>query len=677
MIVVLVFMLGLGFGAIVAGQKIQRFKHPIFAFAVIEILLLPVNLTIAWIFALDLSETVYSVQQFTVSAGLPLRLVYGVGALLMLAIPTLLMGATIPIASEAVQRDLHFSKNKTITFLFFLNTGGAALGALGAGFFLLPYYGQTTALIFAAGCNLISALLLVSISWSISAITVNVNQQLKVQFKPIIWEEKLAFLLGFLALGYEMYCFRLMSLAHGPLPYTFAVTLCLYLLIWSLGVYLASFTKERFLIYFFSVCLLMILMPKLYYLDRFQWELNYFVAAAIYCSPCIFFGLLYGHLVSRSAKHWGSDVGRFYAINTIGSCLGVIFFTVLGYELSLTKNSFVIFLCLIFIVILYLISASKKLPQKIRWGGFGFQGLIVLAIVMITLDGLRQPYTVEKNGFAFWGRDGVVEIDHRGNVYLDSLWHTKLTDGKSHIGGPWSWAMAVAGVLAHQTGEIKNALVIGFGVGLTGTTLALKKDLQVDGYEINHTLKDVLRQFPKETLYVTRNRKINIIWQDARSGLAVNSKKYDLIISAPLELSQAGSTLLLSREYFHLVKSRLKENGVVVLYSRESSIKQTQLVRNTVSSVFQHTQTIAKGIITLASDSPIHLSQKEIQTRLSENSSDPFYREIATFDRDNPGNLDNGFRSIPSLPIGKNLTISDKYPLVEYPDVVEKLVTIQ
>ena len=49
-IVVLVFMFGLGFGAIIAGQNIQKFKHPIIVLALIEIVLFVINLIIAWVF---------------------------------------------------------------------------------------------------------------------------------------------------------------------------------------------------------------------------------------------------------------------------------------------------------------------------------------------------------------------------------------------------------------------------------------------------------------------------------------------------------------------------------------------------------------------------------------------------------------------------------------------------
>ena len=677
MIVILVFMLGLGFGAVIAGQKTQKIRRPIIALALIEVLLFAVNLVIAWIFALDIRETVYSAQQLALSAGIPLRLVYGLGALLILALPTLLMGATIPLASEIVQRDLHYSESRIITVLFFLNTGGAAAGALGAGFVLLPYFGQTPALIFAAGCNLLSGFLLLWISRALNSDSVATDKPTSLRSMPLTHEEKLAFILGFLALGYEMHCLRMMSLAHGPLPYTFAVTLSAYLLTWSLGVYLASFTRERFLAYLWLLGLWILAMPGLYNMDRFEWNLNLFVAVVVFCLPCIFFGLLYGHLVARSAKRWGRDVGRFVAINTIGSCLGVVFFTLLGYELSLSKNSLVMVLLLASVSVFHLLSENRNSPPGARYGGYAFQGFVLLAIVMVVGIGLREPYTKGNYGIAFWGRDGVVEIDRQGNVYLDSLWHTKLSDGRSHIGGPWNWSMAAAGILAHKTGKIENALVVGFGVGLTATTLTLGRKIEVDSYEINQTLKDVLDRFPTETLQVTRNNRINIIWQDARSGLALNDRKYDLIISSPLELSQAGSTLLISQEYLRLLKSRLRENGVAVLYSREISKQQARLVRNTIASVFEYSQAISNGIITVASDSPVNINPNDILAMTRKNPGAPLNREIRAFLRADREAFFRRFRPVVYPPSENDLVIKDRHPLVEYPDVLEKILAGQ
>ncbi len=101
MVVVLVFMLGLGLGAALMGAWSRRAANPLRAFGLVEASLCAVNALIAFLLALDLSESIYGVQRLAVATGVPLRVVYGTGALLLLLPPTVLMGATLPIASEA------------------------------------------------------------------------------------------------------------------------------------------------------------------------------------------------------------------------------------------------------------------------------------------------------------------------------------------------------------------------------------------------------------------------------------------------------------------------------------------------------------------------------------------------------------------------------------------------
>ncbi len=136
--------------------------------------------------------------------------------------------------------------------------------------------------------------------------------------------------LGFLALGYEMYLFRIASLAYQPLPYTFSTVLCLYLLLWSIGVLLARWIKADFSLIFVLTASALVFVPQLYYYQFLGG--NVILFSAIYTLPCVGFGLLFGQLVSRVAVHWGNDVGRFYGLNTLGSCFGILATVLIGYE---------------------------------------------------------------------------------------------------------------------------------------------------------------------------------------------------------------------------------------------------------------------------------------------------------------------------------------------------------
>jgi len=680
MVVVLVFMLGLGVGAAVAGARIHRVSHPLRAFGWVELSLALVNLGVATVLALDIRETVYTVQGIALSVGVPLRLVYGLGALSILFVPTFLMCVTLPIASEVFQRQLGAARPTTIPLVFFLNTVGAAVGAFGASFYLLPYHGQWIALVCAVFCSLLAAAVLLILSLRVPSADSRALPERPVRSAAVFTlglEERLGCLLGFLSLGYEMILFRVMALAHLPLPYTFAITLCFFLLFWSVGVYAASFLREKIPAGALVGAVLVGAMPVVYGLDRWQFEFEILGGVLLYFLPCLVFGLLYGHLVSRSAKSWGNDVGRFYAVNTAGACAGILFFTLVGYEIPQSVNSALIAVGLLF-VSLHFVECGRPSDGQTEFAPvargrarLGQRGLALGMLALLVAGGLHS--TTESGGIeTFWGRDGVVEVSDNGDIHIDGLWHSTLSDGQNHIGRRYSWFMAVAALSSHGDAEIEDALVIGSGVGLTATSLTKIAGVQVDAYEINQTLRRVMQRHPEGSLGALDNPRIHTIWRDARSGLALDPKRYDIIISAPLHLRQAGSSILLSREYLELVRSRLKPGGVVALYSFEGQADQSLLVRHTVESVFRYGETFEKGLVTVASDSPIDLDPLRVRNRLRR--APDLMREARIDLASRGGRLLDALDS-PRLRWGPiPYVITDDHPLVEYPRVVTKLL---
>ena len=341
MVVILVFMLGLGIGSGLAGARAGRVLDPLRAFGLVEVALFAVNAGIAVVLSLDLGESIYAAERLALSAHIPLRVVYAVGALVLLLPPTILMGATLPLAAEACQRQLGATESKLITILLALNTVGACVGATGSSFYLLPYWGQRVSLGSAALFNLAAGLLVLALSFAIRTGVVEVRPEtapaeiaarpvgLNAMRRSLSHEESMGFVLGFLSLGYEMYLLRLVALAHEPLPYTFAFTLLFFLLFWTLGVGLAGRMQARFTLILAVAAALVALMPGVYAIDRWQVQFVLYRGGLLYFLPCVCFGAMYGALVSRAASEWGRDVGRFYALNTVGSCVGILFFSLL------------------------------------------------------------------------------------------------------------------------------------------------------------------------------------------------------------------------------------------------------------------------------------------------------------------------------------------------------------
>jgi hypothetical protein len=246
-----------------------------------------------------------------------------------------------------------------VPILFFVNTVGASLGAYFSSAWLLPTFGQQTSLMTAVACNGGASIL---VAWlAKSKNVVPARSKVDSVARWISKDEALGGVLGLVALGYEMALFRVLTLTHQPLPTTFATGLAAYLLAWSVGVALAARLPMGVAAPALISAVAVLLVPVSYdhQIATQSWPLM--LAVAVYTLPCVGFGLLYGQLVSRSARRWGRDVGRYAAVNTLGSCAGILFFTLVGYDVPQGYVFDALVLALVAVAIFELVSGHSKL----------------------------------------------------------------------------------------------------------------------------------------------------------------------------------------------------------------------------------------------------------------------------------------------------------------------------
>lgn len=663
MTVVFVFMLGLGAGAGAFSARASSVRNPLRALALVELGLCAATIFVGTLLAFDLSESIFAFQRAAIGIGVPLRALYVAGAIAILGVPCFLMGVTIPLSSEASQRQLGRTDTSLVNVLLCLNTAGAVIGALACGFLLLPRFGQKTAILVAAAMNAMAGLIVLALSWRIPAADAAPSVATSRAALAPTREDVMGFFMGLLSLAYEMYLFRAMALAHDPLPYVFAAVLCGFLAAWSFGIFIASVRSRRSLVpVLLAVAAAVAVMPFLADADRWHLRLSVFRATAMVTFPVIAFGIVYGALVARNARRWGRDVGRFGAWNTAGSCAGILLGTLAGYEMAPKAFAWVIAAGLL-VAALY---ESDRVPPLARTTAFA--AVLVLAVFLF----VRPPAPTGTIVRAVHSRDGVVEMDAKGNLVWDGLWNSHLTDGRQHIGAK-NWLLAVAPLLVHQ-GPVEDALVVGVGAGLTIGTLAKSADVRrIDAYDINRGLESILLDYPAGTMNVAHDPKVRILWQDGRSGLALRLRRYDAITQQPLYLKQSGSTMLLSREYFRLVQRRLKPGGVFTIYSNSfGNAAQAHLVRETAASVFKHCVSFDNGYLIVASDSPIVATEESFRARIA--IGDALGREMADYEAAGKRLFDRlDERSTWS---GGGIIITDDHPLVEYPAWVNALVTM-
>jgi len=152
------FIGGLALGSWLMSKYTDKLKHPLFVFAVIEVLIGLYGLIIIGIFnwlpspyifiwnTFHPNFAVFSIAQFLLAS-------------IVLIVPTTFMGATWPIANRVYVKDIE-SLGKATGILYSVNNFGAIIGSFSAGFILIPVFGIRLSSIFAASLNLIAALLL-------------------------------------------------------------------------------------------------------------------------------------------------------------------------------------------------------------------------------------------------------------------------------------------------------------------------------------------------------------------------------------------------------------------------------------------------------------------------------------------------------------------------------------
>src|ERR1700754_252699 len=154
-----------------------------------------------------------------------------------LLFPTVLMGATLPVAIQALQ-DYDRDLLRNVSSYYFMNTIGAAIGCFVAGMILISLVGLDGTIYLAALLNLLLAGAILGFIRS--------DRQHPVPDRPTpapVEVESMAprllypavFISGFIAIGYEVIWFRLVGVLLKDSVYAFTIMLTVYLAAVALG----------------------------------------------------------------------------------------------------------------------------------------------------------------------------------------------------------------------------------------------------------------------------------------------------------------------------------------------------------------------------------------------------------------------------------------------------------
>ncbi|HUR47312.1 MAG TPA: fused MFS/spermidine synthase [Candidatus Saccharimonadales bacterium] len=638
-VVLAVFMGGLAIGNKWFGLKADYLRNPVKVYGFVE--------GAIGLFAFFFTTLYAGVDHMFVKLGTPLLehsfsllLLKGFLSLVLLIVPTILMGGTLPLLAAFLQKTSLDAGRKSARF-YSVNSLGAVFGSAAAGFYLVESWGMTGALQLTALVNLCigAAAFLLSGGYETRASTgMEAAAEAKdnsARHNGALFAGMMVALTGAISMGLEVLSSRSMALLFGSSLQSFAIVLISFILGISLGSgFIASSRLTRW--NSSKLCAMLLIAASLW-IGLLVWnieswiEVYRFLRSGLARSSMgyVFYELLAAGLsmvvlgipagmtgavlpllirsFADKAGSLGAQVGRLLTWNTIGAVCGVLLTGfVLMPRLGL-RNAFLI-LAAGLAAAGFLASLREK--ARVLASVTASVSLVLMASMFIGNSGWQH---VMSSG-VFRAREtevvkGVMASrkEHiKIHFYEDAADATVTIEQGDGIGAPNDLGLRLNGKADASTradlctqlmvGHIpmaacpnaKDVFILGLGSGITGGAIL--------GHPIEHlTIAENCEPVIRAAKYfgpwnrgVLTNPVARIWCEDARTVLKLSPKKYDVIITQPSNPWMAGVGSVFSREYYELGASRLKEGGIMAQWFHSYDMHDgiVSLVLRTFGSVF-------------------------------------------------------------------------------------------
>jgi spermidine synthase len=579
-VVVSAFMLGLGLGSLVGGWISARLPGRTMA------LFGAAELGVA-LFGICSLRIFHWVSLRTAGASLPATVVL---SLVLLIVPTMLMGATLPLLVEHLVR---VSRNvgSSVGTLYFVNTFGSAVVCYLCGTFLLRDLGQAGAVRLAATVNAAvgaSALLFGLMQQShgrefaaaepVRSMQVNGSPTAgaELSLRAALW---IAGLCGFIALGFEILWFRVFVLASTDRAPMFAFLLSTCLAGIAGGSFIAGRLTEKKsateIAKSVGISMLIAGGASAYLPPAVAWlktlNIEFLLAAPLFFVVSATLGSVLPLLCELGVEAddlAGRGVSLVYVANIIGSTLGslVVGFVMLQY-LGLRAVS-------LSLASLAAIGGSLVLGKATRKARKPFRSVAVATLVAglaiagaaWSYEGIFEkliygPARAETGPFAHVveNRNGVIAVTQKGavlgNGVYDGFFNTDPANNENLIQRAYA--------LSFFHPAPKRLLVIGLSSGSWAQILIHHPQAEsMDIVEINPGYLQLIARYPVvESLL--RNPRVHIYVDDGRRWLLAHQQaRYDAIVQNTSFYWRDHSSDLLSVDYLKIVREHLLPGGV-------------------------------------------------------------------------------------------------------------------
>ena len=590
-------------------------------------------------------------------------------------IPTILMGGTLPVLVKYFSARIN-QVGKNVAIFYFINSLGAVIGTLIAGFYLLQFFGLRNTTYIGAGMDLAIGAVCLLLSYKIDSSSEAKNEKKerkerftlkKVQYKTVLL---IAGISGLSAMIYEIVWLRLLIPILSSSTYSFSVILAVFISGITIGSYIVYRIIDRiknpyrFLGYCQMGIVITILLSMPFYerLPYYIWSaigdpatssasysyyifIQFFFVFLLIIIPTIFMGMtlpIASRLCVTEVKNTGRVIGNVFAINTLGTVIGSLAAGLILIPLIGIKNTLQFAVLLNLVLALIVLLTKKLVSQKMKIAVLSILGVsiliyfgntrqdswaysIMLSDVPRKINRIKPPnsyadfYSLaedhDKIHYYQEGVNGTIVVAQKNKeTYL-------FTNGKGDANSisdlSSQISLGLTPIILHPSPD--SVFVIGYGAGTTiGHVMLHSRVKYGEVAEISDEVIDASKYFNDINGEPLRNKNLRVIRDDGLSALLVSPRKYDVIISQPSNPWSAGMGSLFTQEFFQTCKDKLHKGGYVAQWFNlyEMDDKSLKLILRTALSEFKHVtlwHISNSDILILCSENEINRDLKQIE----------------------------------------------------------------
>jgi len=270
----------------------------------------------------------------------------------------------------------------------------------------------------------------------------------------------------------------------------------------------------------------------------------------------------------------GKGVGELYTANNLGAILGslaggFILIPALG-----IKGSVIFAAALNFIAaFLALLICDKKLIKVFPIG-------VLLFLLLTGISGYGITNLYSKGFFGLFRHNYLSNFDivhYKEGLYGTVIVAKHIDDpdiyrlmingqGSSSLRGKDMRISALLGYVPRllkpeKSTDTGKAMIVGFGIG--GTSRVISRQFDTVSVEIEPEVVKTASFFERINKGVLEDPHHDIVYDDARNYLSTTENTFDVIVNHPLEPYKSFSSLLFTKEFFQLVKSKINSGRAV------------------------------------------------------------------------------------------------------------------